>query len=103
MLFLVRPDCVWRGTHFRVTGPTLEETWPDHATRSSVAITKLPLSRASEEAEEDEQQKGEMLFFENNFLCIFYIIFMGTKWSALNRAHTLITIPTGCGKQRKVL
>ena len=24
-------------------GPTLEETWPDHAIRSSVAITKLPL------------------------------------------------------------
>ena len=26
-------------------GPTLEESWPDHAIRSSVAITKLPLGR----------------------------------------------------------
>ena len=26
-------------------GPTLEETWPDHAIRRSVAITKLPLGR----------------------------------------------------------
>ena len=24
-------------------GPTLEETWPDHAIRSSIAIFKLPL------------------------------------------------------------
>ena len=26
-------------------GPTLEETRPDHAIRSSIAITKLPLGR----------------------------------------------------------
>ena len=42
-------------------GPTLEETWPDHAIRSSVAITKLPLGRdilkKEEEEEKEEQQQ----------------------------------------------
>ena len=48
----------------RVVDPTLEETWPDHAIRSSVAITKLSLGRDIEEDEEkEEQQKGEMQFF----------------------------------------
>ena len=42
-------------------GTTLEETRLDHAIRSSVAITKLPLCHPEEK---DEQQKGEMRFFE---------------------------------------
>ena len=39
----------WSGTIRSKTeghGPKLEETRPDHAIRSSVAITKLPLVRA---------------------------------------------------------
>ena len=42
----------------------LEETRPDHAIRSSVAITKLP---SRQPQEEEQQQKGEMRFFENIF------------------------------------
>ena len=32
-----------KNSSFSSHGPTLEETRPDHAIRSSVAITKLPL------------------------------------------------------------
>ena len=42
-------------------GPMLEKTRPDHAIRSSVAITKLLLGR-----------DGEMQFFENMFSLNFF-------------------------------
>ena len=43
---LLRPFVVWSKKKKRKGhGPTLVETRPDHAIRSSVAITKLPLGR----------------------------------------------------------
>ena len=51
-------------------GPISEETRLDHAIRSSVAITKLPLGR--DVVKKKEQQKGEMRFFENIFSLDFY-------------------------------
>ena len=51
-------------------GPTLEETRPDHAIMSSVAITKLPLGHAILK-KKNKQQKGEMRFLKILFLWIF--------------------------------
>ena len=48
-------------------GPTLEETWPVHAIRSSVAIIKLLLGRDILKKNKKNNKNGEMQFFENDF------------------------------------
>ena len=49
--------------------PTLEEMWPDHAIRSSVAITKLPLGRNIRKKMNLRKEKCD--FLEIFFLWIF--------------------------------
>ena len=63
----------WSGTIKSKTEGMLEETQPDHAIRSSVAITKLPLGRdiLKKKKNKQQQQKGEMLFF----IWIFFLTF----------------------------
>ena len=51
--------------------PTSEETRPDHAIRSSVAITKLPLCRDILKKKK-KKNTGEMRFFENIFFLDFF-------------------------------
>ena len=55
-------------------GLTSEEMRPDHAIKSSVAITKLPLGRDILKKDEEKRRKkrrkqkeGKMRFFENIF------------------------------------
>ena len=67
---------------------------PDHAIRSSVAITKLPLGRdilKKKKKKRKEQHKGEMRFFEN----IFSLDFL-TFWLSYS-THGIIT---GSGTQQ---
>ena len=56
-------------------GPTLEETRPDHAIRSSVAITKLPLCRdiltKKKKKNNNNNKKEKYDFFKIFFLWIF--------------------------------
>ena len=49
-------------------GPTLEETRPDHAIRSSVAITKLPLGRAILKKKNNNNTKEKCDFLKIFFL-----------------------------------
>ena len=50
----------------------LEETWPDHAIRSSVAITKLPLGYAIlKKKKNNNKKKKKCDFFKVFFLRIF--------------------------------
>ena len=44
-------------------GPTLEETRPDHAIRSSVAIAKLPLGRDIRKKKKKKNMKKEKCDF----------------------------------------
>ena len=52
------------GTLKSKTVPTLEEVWPDHAIRSAIAITKLPLGHDILTKKKNnnnlKKQKGEM-------------------------------------------
>ena len=59
-------------------GPTLEETRTDHAIRSSVAVTKLPLRH-------EILKEGEMRCFEN----IFFLDFL-TFWLSYS-TYSIIT------------
>ena len=52
-------------------GPTLEETWPGHAIRSSVAITKLPLGRDILTNKKNNNKKEKCDFLKIFFLWIF--------------------------------
>ena len=52
-------------------GPTLEETRPDHATRSSVAVIKLPLGRAIRKKKKMNNTKEKCDFLKTFFLLIF--------------------------------
>ena len=68
----------WSGTiksKLKGRGPTLEETWPDHAIRSSVAITKLPLGRAilkkKKKNNNNNNKKEKCDFWKIFFLWIF--------------------------------
>ena len=55
-------------------GPTSEETWPNHAIRSSVAITKLPLGSDILRKKNNKKEKCD-------FLKIFFLwIFKKTFW-----------------------
>ena len=51
-------------------GPTLEETRPDHAIRSSVAITKLPLGRDIRKKKKKNMKKEKCDFLKIFFLRI---------------------------------
>ena len=49
----------------------LEETWPDNAIRSSVAITKLPLGRDIRKKKKMNLKKEKCDFLEIFFLWVF--------------------------------
>ena len=74
-------------------GPTLEETRPDHAIRSSVAITKLPLGRdilKKKKKKKNNKKKEKCDIFEN----IFSLDFL-TFW--LTCSYSIYSIITGSG------
>ena len=57
----------------RVVDVRWKKQGPDRAIRVSVAITKFPLGRDIWKKKKiEEQQKGEMQFFENNFSLDFF-------------------------------
>ena len=72
-------------------GPTLEETRPDHAIRSSVAITKLPLGRDIRKKKKKKNMKKEKC----DFLKIFFLWIFLTFWLS----YSLYSIITGSGTQ----
>ena len=45
--------------------PTLEETWPDHAIKSSIAITKLPLGCDIRKKKKMNNKKEKCDFLKN--------------------------------------
>ena len=74
-------------------GSTLEETQPDYAIRSSVAITKLPLGRAIlKEEEQEEQQKKEKCDFIENILSPDFLTF--------RLSYSTYSLITGSGTQQ---
>ena len=66
------------------SGPTLEEKQPDHAIRSSVAITKLPLSRdiLKKTKKKNNNKKGKCCFLK-----IFFSGFLTTFWLSYSIQH----------------
>ena len=73
-------------------GPKLEETRQDHAIRSSVAITKLPLGRAIRKKKKKKNLKKEKC----DFLKIFFFWIFLTFWLS----HSTYSIITGSGTQQ---
>ena len=73
----------WSGTIKSKTEGMLEETRPDHAIRSSVAITKLPLGRdiLKKKKNKQQQQKGEMLFLSGFFFKLSGLVIVRTALS----------------------
>ena len=72
-------------------GPTLEETRPDHAIRSSVAITKLPLG-----CDILKKKKKNMKKEKYDFLKIFFLWIFLTFWFS----YSIYSIITGSGTQQ---
>ena len=69
-------------------GPTLEETQPDHAIRSSVAITKLPLGCA---IWKKKKKKKNMKKEKCDFLKIFFLwIFLTSGLVIVHTASLLV-------------
>ena len=66
----------WSGTIKKLKGhgPMLEETWPDHAIRSSAAITKLSLGRDIWKKKKKKNNKEEKC----DFLKIIFLLIRNT-------------------------
>ena len=67
----------------------LKETWPDHANRSSVAITKLPLGRDIRKKMNNKKKEKRDFFENNNSLdCLtFWLVIVHTA-SLLAQEHS---------------
>ena len=70
-------------------GPMLEETRPDHAIRSSVAITKLPLGRAirKKKKKNNTKEKCDFLIFFLSIFLLSYLVIVDTA-SLLLQEHS---------------
>ena len=73
----------------------MEETRPDHAIRSSVAITKLPLGRDIRKKKKKKKKKN-MKKEKCDFLKIFFLWILLTFWLS----YSLYSIITGSGTQQ---
>ena len=71
-------------------GPTLEETRPDHAIRSSVAITKLPLGRdILKKKKKKNNTKEKCDFFKIFFFWIFFTFWLSySTYSIITGSET---------------
>ena len=68
------PFVVWnKKAKWKGHGPTLEEARPDHAIRSSVAITKLPLGRDIRKNRKKKKKKNNNKKEKCEFLKIFFL------------------------------
>ena len=72
----------------------MEETRPDHAIRSSVAITKLPLGR--DIRKKKKKKKKNMKKEKCDFLKIFFLWILLTFWLS----YSIYSIITGSGTQQ---